>query len=84
VTIFEFFHAILTLALEFEFSVTSWGRSAKRNKEVGGLDDSFHRSWRAVDAVLDDWGVLPYFRRRAEQLGLQVIREADHLHLEPA
>jgi len=78
----EFVEAILTLAREFRFSVTSWGRSPQRNAEVGGHPESWHRAWLAVDVVLDAPQDQERFVKRARRLGLQVVMEADHLHLE--
>lgn len=79
----DFAAAILTLAVQFRFSVTSWGRSAARNAAVGGVRGSYHLAFRAVDVVLDPDQDADLFRRRAEELGLEVLTEIEHLHLEP-
>lgn len=63
-------------------SVSSWGRTEKHNKAVGGVPGSLHRVWLAVDVVYD----LPVLTVRAEQvaasLGIRLIREGDHDHLQ--
>ena len=64
-------------------NVTSWGRTPKHNKAVGGLPNSFHLTWLAVDVVYD---VCPPTKKRlalATSLGLQLVRESSHDHLEP-
>ena len=79
----QFANCILTLALRFRFSVTSWGRSAPHNQLVGGLPDSFHLDFRAVDVELDPKQDRAAFIKRAGQLGLEVTTEGGYLHLEP-
>ena len=62
-------------------SVTSWIRTPKRNKMVGGVPKSKHLSGLAIDLVPDskDWGpIIRSFRIR----GLKVIVEHDHLHIQ--
>lgn len=73
---------IRCLALFFPLSVTSWLRSAKRNAQVGGVGDSRHLLGLAVDVVLDDAGNRDFFTNEAKRLGLQVIDEGDHLHVQ--
>ena len=73
-------------------SVTSWGRSAKHNRELpGAVPDSQHLEWTAVDVVWDP-GTQPElgtFQAAARAVGLKVERNAhaapgerDHDHLE--
>ena len=78
-----FADAVLTLALRFRFSVQSWGRSRRHNADEKGLVDSFHLTWTGADGVLDPGEDLIAFTLRANQLGVQVVDEGDHLHLEP-
>jgi len=62
-------------------SVTSWIRTPKRNKMVGGVPKSKHLSGHAMDVVPDggDWSaVIHNFRIR----GLKVLIEEDHLHVQ--
>jgi len=73
---------IRCLALLFELSVTSWIRSKSRNAAVGGAANSRHLLGLAVDVVLDDPGARVFFESHAKTLGLQVIDEGDHLHVQ--
>ena len=66
----------------FPFSVTSWIRSEKRNKEVGGLATSYHLSGLAVDIILDNPADKARFIKAAKRLGLDAIDEGDHVHVE--
>lgn len=65
-------------------SVTSWGRTSLHNAGVGGVDGSYHLSWLGADVVYD-LPALPLTRRQtsARHVGLEIIAEADHDHLEP-
>lgn len=78
----EFAEKIFHLAAAFSFSVTSWIRSAARNKAVGGVADSRHLVGLAVDVVLDEGQEKAAFLKAAGSLGLQVIDEGDHLHVQ--
>ena len=79
----QFAECILTLALRFSFSVTSWGRSLRYNQEVDGVASSFHLDFRSVDILLDPLAHKDGFILRAEQMGLLVLDEGDHLHVQP-
>ena len=65
-------------------SVTSWGRSSERNATVGGHKDSYHQTWLAADVGYhpNPKPPLAQARKRASQLGLKLIREGDHDHLQ--
>ena len=73
------------LADRFAFSVTSWGRTPAHNATLPGhAGDSEHLEWIAADVVFDagaDPG-LDRFKAAAREHGIDVIREADHYHLE--
>jgi len=73
---------IRCLALLFDLSVTSWIRSRAHNSNLGGVSDSRHLLGLAVDIVLDDNRETADFRIHAVSLGLQVIHEPDHLHVQ--
>jgi hypothetical protein len=64
-------------------SVTSWLRTADRNLAVGGVANSLHRVGLAMDVVHDGPVDVVFADRMADALGLVVIREADHDHLQP-
>lgn len=83
-TVGEFTGRIYVLGVTFGFSVTSWGRTVARNVAVGGHPESYHKRWLAVDAVLDDPSDVAGLRRVSALLGLEVIDEGDHVHIEPA
>jgi hypothetical protein len=63
-------------------SVTSWGRTAKRNAAVGGVPNSQHLDWMAVDVVPDEWDTHGEIIKDAKALGLKAINEGDHLHIQ--
>lgn len=64
-------------------SVTSWGRTQKRNAAVGGVPNSLHLVDLAVDVVYDQPISYATASELAAHLGLRVIRETDHDHLQP-
>ena len=73
---------IRCLRLCYSFSVTSWIRSKEHNAKVGGVSDSRHLFGLAVDIVFDPGSDMSGFNDKAGQLGLQVIAEGDHLHVQ--
>lgn len=79
----EFQDAIETLHLRFAFSETSGFRTRLRNDVVGGVANSYHLSGRAVDIIADISVDMEALIGSAQGLGLEVIHESDHLHLEP-
>lgn len=64
-------------------SVSSYGRTEKHNKAVGGKDDSNHLQWLAADVVYDEPIVKARRDKVARRYGLEVIDEGDHDHVEP-
>ena len=79
----EFLDARMALAAAFEFRETSGHRSPTSNKRLGGVEHSPHLFFLAVDVILDETADLPAFLDDAHRLGLMVIDEKDHLHLQP-
>lgn len=79
----EFIESVAQLCVEFGGSVTSWIRTMKRNTIVGGHPRSRHMTGFGVDVVLDEESHIPAFRDAAYQLGLSVLDEGDHLHIQP-
>ena len=73
---------IRLLAVLYPLSVTSWLRSRKHNGQVGGVADSRHLLGLAVDVVLDNTNDTMDFELMAKGIGLQVIAEGDHLHVQ--
>ncbi len=68
-------------------SVTSWGRTVAHNAKVGGVPESAHLLWTAADVVYDangvpPPGVTPHREALAARLGLQLIHEGDHDHVQ--
>lgn len=57
-------------------TVTSWFRSPRKNLEVGGAKNSLHLIGWAWD-IAPDTDILT---NRVRRLGLQAIREGDHIH----
>jgi hypothetical protein len=86
VTVGDFAERLVLVALVVPFSVTSWGRSKKRNesREVQGHPDSWHLLWLGADAVLDNPVDGESFERQCGRLGLRVLNEGDHYHVQPA
>jgi hypothetical protein len=64
-------------------SVTSYGRTVRHNLVVEGVASSAHLFWLAADVVYDDATAPALAERWAERLGLKLIREEDHHHLQP-
>lgn len=84
-TIGEFAEAVATYCLIHGGSITSWGRTTIHNKVVGGVPGSAHRFWRGADVVYDDFNTTKDQARveYAARLGLKIIIEGDHDHLQP-
>lgn len=80
--VIEFVCQVLSLRLAFVFSVTSWGRSEKRNKAVKGHPASKHLRWLAVDIVLDDPFRKADFIAGCGFIGLKALDEGDHVHVQ--
>ena len=64
-------------------SVTSWGRTESRNAMVGGVPNSRHLLFLAVDVVYDHPVTVEQAIDLAGSFGLRVIREGDHDHIQP-
>ncbi len=73
---------IRLLAVLFPLSVTSWLRSRRHNTDVGGVKDSRHLLGLAVDVVFDPGVDTTDFALLASGIGLEVIVEGDHLHVQ--
>lgn len=80
-----FWELVINVCMAHSGSITSAHRTPKRNKAVGGADNSQHLGTKAVDIVWDD----PAVRVEAEELlmgqGLWIepTRDApDHTHVD--
>lgn len=74
---------VFALCFKHQGSISSWGRTMKHNKDVGGVADSYHLMWMGCDVVLDDVSKNESFEGDAKRLGLDAIDEGDHYHLQP-
>lgn len=82
-TLTEFAWAVYVYCTLTGGSVTSWIRTRKRNDQVDGVPHSSHLVGLGVDVVYDDVPPDPDRFDWAERLGLKVIAEFDHDHLQP-
>ena len=74
--------AINYLRADFNFSVTSWWRTPKRNKDVGGKSNSRHLVGLGMDIILDDAAQTQEFIKAAKGYRLLAINEGDHIHVQ--
>lgn len=81
--LFRFALCVLSLCYKHQGSVTSWGRTAKHNKAVGGVPESYHLLWFGCDVVLDEMAKNSVFEQDAHYFGLVALLEGDHYHLQP-
>jgi hypothetical protein len=81
-SVLDFTIAVLSLATRFRFSVKSWGRSEKHNHDVGGVADSLHLVWLAMDVELDQGEDKTAFIAAAQRQGLVVVDDGGYLHLQ--
>lgn len=80
----DFAQRLLVYCFIHAGSVTSWGRTSQHNTLVGGVPQSAHRFWLAADVVYDDPPPVQKRQEIADRLGLRLVVEADHDHLQPA
>ncbi len=73
---------VLALCLIYDCSETSGFRTEKRNKAEKGADDSRHLEGLARDIVPDDRTKDHEISHAAKRLGLWVLIESDHIHLQ--
>lgn len=71
------------LGQKYGIRPTSVQRTPERNKEVGGVANSYHLTGQAAD-----WAVPQQFKTQfmadARANGFEAIDEGDHIHIEPA
>lgn len=80
---FSFAVRVFALCFKHQGSISSWGRTLKHNKDVGGVADSYHLMWMGCDVVLNEMVQNFSFEADAKRLGLDPILEGDHYHLQP-
>lgn len=80
----QFHEALMAYCAWSRGSQTSGGRSPERNAQVGGDKNSSHLVWLAADVgyAPNPTPPLAQAKRRATRLGLRLIREDDHDHLQ--
>lgn len=77
----NFADTVLSLGCVYNVSVTSWGRTPKHNKAVGGEKDSKHMQWLAVDLVIDEERDREPVIRYLRDCGCFVLDEGTHIHV---
>lgn len=84
----QFTDLMLALRAAVPYSVTSFGRTIRRNQTVGGKEHSKHLVWQAMDIVLDDDSDrqdLYYWLDKWKEKGLiTYLEEGDHVHVQCA
>lgn len=78
----DFADRILAYCSATNASVTSWGRTQAHNKRVGGVPESAHLLWLAADVIYDTVLERTYRVALAKRLGLVLLDEGDHDHLQ--
>jgi len=83
-TSIEFQQKMSMLRAKYRMSTTSGFRTVAHNKKVGGHPESFHMLGLAEDVVMDSNFVfnLNDLYSDCTKLGLQMIYEGDHYHIE--
>ena len=79
----DFYDRVLTYCAVLNASTTSGRRTRTHNTNVGGVAHSAHLAGLAFDVVYDQ--PVPGAEREgwAHRLGLKVVVEGDHDHLQP-
>lgn len=78
----EFAEALYLYSTHFNASVTSYGRTLKRNTSVGGHPHSKHMTWLGADVIYDVKPTLSERRAKAKELAIRLVPEPDHDHLQ--
>ena len=81
--LFSFGTRVFALCFKHQGSISSWGRTTKHNKDVGGVPNSYHMIWLGCDVILDVMEKNEEFETDADSLELKAILEGDHYHLQP-
>ena len=81
---FDFITIVALVCAQHKGSMSSWGRTPKRNKDIGGHPNSLHMVWLGCDIVLDVMMKNTELEADCDKFGLTAIYEKDHYHLQPA
>lgn len=73
---------MVTLAVRYNFSITSGLRSKKRNADLKGHENSRHLLGLAVDVVLDDDEDEEFFLGDVRRLGLRYKKGDTYIHVQ--
>ena len=79
----EFLDAMMQLASRHRFRETSGYRHPLANVRVGGKPFSAHQYWLGRDIILEPGESLEGTKESTRRLGLLLIDEGDHLHVQP-
>lgn len=79
----EFARKVTLYCQRFRGSVTSWIRTPARNRLVGGVPRSAHLVGLGADVVPESDEPSDVRHRYAHELGLRLIVESNHDHLQP-
>ena len=79
----EFSTVCTLVCLKYRASVTSWGRTEKRNILKKGVEGSLHLNWLGMDVILDDHKKDLAFEKDCAIFGITALYEGDHYHLQP-
>ncbi len=82
--VIEFTAAVGAYSIATRASVTSWWRTRAHNTAVAGVHWSPHLVGLAVDVIYDAPGRPAGAVNLARNLGLTLLAEDDHDHLQPA
>lgn len=74
--------ALISYCNDAGASVTSWYRTEKRNKAVGGVQNSRHMKGLAADVVYDQPLGREHRQTIARQYGLEILFEGSHDHVQ--
>lgn len=79
----QFLLALMQLYSKYPFSETGGQRTRSRNIYVDGVAYSPHQFWVGRDVVFDQPEPLGDLEPAARRLGLKIIKELDHHHIQP-
>lgn len=78
----EFLYLVLVICFKFDCSVTSWIRTKKHNRNIGGKKGSLHTLGLAVDIVLDNPDKREDLLEFCHENVLHYYIEPDHIHIQ--